>query len=147
MASSHLTRIVYASATSEELARDELDAMLSSWRRLNAGRGVTGFMLYHRASVFQVLEGFPEIVRPLYDAISSDPRQHQVAKLIDEEIAERAFGDWSMGYVRLVSTGAATVPLLRAFIDPDFRYWQCDEKTARQLVAAFATGPWRRSIS
>ena len=147
MASSHLTRIVYASATCEELARDELDAMLSTWRRLNAGRGVTGFMLYHRASVFQVLEGFPDTVGPLYDSIARDPRQRLVAKLIDEAIAERAFGDWSMGYVRLVSAGAVTVPLLRPFIDPDFRYWQCDEATARQLVTAFANGPWRRSIS
>ena len=144
---SHLARIAYASATHDELSRGDLDALVSSWRRQNARRGVTGFFLYHRESVFQLLEGFPDVLEELYDAIARDPRHHFIAKLIDEEIDDRSFGDWSMGHARIVRTELGVLAPLRPFLDPAFRYWHCDEIMARELVGAFETGPWRRSIS
>jgi hypothetical protein len=146
MATLHLARIAYVSATPCELSRSELDTMLSRWRRLNAERAITGFLLYHRASVFQVLEGFPDVVQALFTTISHDPRHRFVAKLVDEPIAQRSFGDWSMGNARVVRTDLGALPELRPFLDPAFRYWHCDEAMARALLAGFTTGPWRRSI-
>lgn len=146
MTTSHLARIAYASATRGELSRSELGTMLSSWRRLNACRGVTGFLLYHRESVFQVLEGFPDVLQELYDTIARDPRHHFIAKLVDEEIEDRSFGDWSMGLARIVRTELGAIAPLRPFRDPAFRYWHCDETMARELIVAFATDPWRRAI-
>lgn len=128
------------------LSRAELDRLLSTWRRQNAGRGITGFFLHHRASVFQVLEGFPEVIARLYETIARDPRHHFVAKLIDEPIDDREFGDWSMGHARLVSVELGAHGPLRPFLDPAFRYWHCNEQMARDLVGGFATGSWRRSI-
>lgn len=147
MATTHLARIAYASATQSEVSLDELHTLLSAWRRLNAGRGVTGFLLYHRESVFQLLEGFPDVLQELYDTIARDRRHRFVAKLVDESIADRSFGDWSMGHARLVRTELGVLPPLRPFLDPAFRYWHCDEAMARELIAAFTTGPWRRAIS
>jgi len=147
MASSHLTRIAYVSATRSDVPRDELGAMLSMWRRLNAERGVTGFFLYHRESVFQLIEGFPDVVDGLYQAIARDQRHHFVAKLIDEPIPRRSFGDWSMGQARMVSIELGALAPLRPFLDSAFRYWHCDPAMAGELVSAFTTGPWRRSIS
>jgi hypothetical protein len=146
MASSHLARIAYASATQSEVSREQLHTMLSTWRRLNAKRGVTGFLLYHRESVFQVLEGFPDELAPLYETIARDPRHHFVAKLVEESIDQRSFGSWSMGHARVVRTELGILPALRAFLDPAFRYWHCNEPMARALIGAFTTGPWRRSI-
>ena len=146
MSTPHLAKIVYVSATRGELS-PEIDSMLSAWRQLNARRGITGFFLYHRESVFQLLEGFPEIVHELYEKIADDPRQQFVAKLIDEPIQRRSFGDWSLGHARIVRTELGALPALRPFIDPAFRYWHCDESMARELVSAFTTGPWRRAIS
>ena len=120
--------------------------MLSTWRRLNAGRGITGFVLYHRESVFQLLEGFPDVVHDLYDAIARDPGHRFVAKLVDEPIAQRSFGDWSMGLGRITGRDLGALPALRAFQDPAFRFWHCDETMARALITAFTAGPWRRSI-
>lgn len=145
-ASPHLARIAYASALRSEISRSELDAMLSAWRRKNAEHAVTGMVLVHRDSVFQVLEGFPDVVQALYATISHDLRHHSVAKLIDEPIVERSFGDWSMGHARLIRTDLAVLEPLRPFLDPAFRCWQCDEPMARALITAFSTGPWRRSI-
>lgn len=147
MSTPHLARIGYVSATQGDLSRDGLETMLSTWRRLNARRGITGFFLYHHDSVFQVLEGFPGVVHELYDTIARDPRHRFVARLIDEPIQRRSFGDWSMGNARIVRSDLAAIPPLRPFLDPAFRAWHCDEEMARSLVTAFTTGPWRRSIS
>ena len=147
MSTPHLVRIGYASATQSELSRAQLNHNLSTWRRLNAQRGITGFFLYHRASVFQLLEGFPGIVHELYETIARDPRHQHVAKLVDEPIQQRTFGDWSMGSARVVRTEAGAMAPLRPFLDPGFRYWHCNEGMAQSLIGAFTTGPWRRSIS
>jgi hypothetical protein len=146
MRTPHLARIGYVSALCDYPSRAELDAMLSAWRRRNAEHGITGLLLYDTGSVFQLVEGFPEDVVRLYDAIARDPRHRFLAQLIHEAATERAFGDWSMGLGRVTSRDLAVVPALQAFADPQFRYWHCDEAMAEALVAAFTTGPWRRSI-
>jgi hypothetical protein len=147
MVAPHLIRIAYVSALRSEPSRLELDAMLSTWRRQNARNAVTGFVVVHRDSVFQVLEGFPDVVQALYETISHDLRHHFVAKLIDEPILHRSFGDWSLGHARMVRSDLATLEPLRAFLDPAFRCWHCDEPMARTLLDAFMTGAWRRAIS
>jgi hypothetical protein len=129
-----------------ELSRAQLDGQLSIWRRQNARRGITGFLLYHRASVFQVLEGFPDVVAALYETIARDAR-HRVTQLIAEPIARRGFGDWSMGLARVTPADLGALAPLRAMLEPAFRYAQCTEPMARALVAAFTIGSWRRSIS
>jgi len=147
MATPHLVRIVYVSALRSEVSRSELDTMLSTWRRQNAQHAITGFILVRGDSVFQVLEGFPDVVGALFTTISQDPRHHAVTKLIDEPIGQRSFGDWSMGQARMVSIELGALAPLRPFLDPAFRYWQCSPSLAADLVGAFTTGPWRRSIS
>jgi len=142
----HLARIAYASALPAALERDELGAMLSRWRRGNARQGITGVFLYHHASVFQLLEGFPDAIGALYDTIARDPRHHFVAKLLEGPIAQRSFGDWSMGHARRGRAELGCAAPLRPLLDPSFRYWQCDAGMAAALVSAFTTGPWRRSI-
>ena len=146
MATVHLVRIAYASTTPRLLARPEVDVLLSSWRRLNARLGVTGLVLHDRMSVFSVLEGFPDVVPALFATVARDPRHHLVAMLIDEPIAERDFGDWSMGHARVSVRDLGIAPALRALRDPAFHYGRCDEGIARAVIAAFAEGPWRRSI-
>jgi hypothetical protein len=145
--SPHLARIAYASALRSEVSRGELDTMLSAWRRRNAERAITGIILVHRDSVFQVLEGFPDMVQALYATIAHDLRHHLVTKLVDEPITERGFGEWSMGHARPVRTDLGLAEPLRSVLDQAFRYWQCDEAMARALLGAFTTGPWRRAIS
>ena len=144
---STLARIAYASATAPELSRETLDVALAGWRARNAARGISGFLLYHRASVFQVLEGPPGVLQPLYSAIAHDPRHRFVAKLIDEPIATRAFADWPLAEARIAHGDLAGIGVLRPFRDPAFCYWHCDAAMARELVDGFARGPWRRALA
>jgi hypothetical protein len=142
----HLARIAYASALRTELGRGDLDALLSGWRRRNAQRGITGLVLHHAGSVFQVLEGFPEDVIRLYEDIVRDPRHQFHARLVHEPASQRAFGDWSMGHGRATGSDLAAIPELQRFADPAFRFWHCDPVMAEALIAAFTVGPFRRSI-
>jgi len=145
MSTAHLLRIAYASATA--LSRAELDTHLSSWRRLNARRGITGFLVYDRASVFQVLEGFPEIVEELYAHIARDPRHDHVVQLAADARTHRSFGDWSLGLARATVTDLAALPGLSALADPAFQLWQADAAMAATLIEAFTAWPWRRMIT
>jgi hypothetical protein len=146
MSTPHLARIGYVSAVPEYPSRAELDSLLSGWRRKNAQRGITGLLLHDAGSVFQVIEGFPEDVVRLYEAIACDPRHRFVAKLVHLPVCERAFGDWSMGLGRATAADLAAAPALRSFADPAFGYAHCDELMAEALLDAFTTGPFRRSI-
>lgn len=146
MRTPHLARIGYVSALYEPASSDELEALLSAWRQRNAEHGITGLLLYDTGAVFQVIEGFPEDVIRLYEAIARDPRHRFFARLIHEAATERHFGDWSMGLGRVTGRELAVVPALRVFADPGFCYWNCDELMAEALVTAFTTGSWRRSI-
>jgi hypothetical protein len=146
MRTPHLARVGYVSALCDYPSCAELEALLSGWRRRNAEHGITGLLLYDAGSVFQVIEGFPEDVVRLWEAISRDPRHRFLARLVHQATTERQFGNWSMGLGRITGRELAAVPGLEAFDGPDFRYWQCDEAMAEALIAAFTTGPWRRSI-
>lgn len=147
MVAPHLVRIAYASALDDELPPPALDALLSSWRRRNAQRGITGVLLHCAGSIFQLFEGFPDVVPAVYEAIARDPRHRSIAKLLDEPVGGREFGDWSMGYRRLSAADLGAAPGLAAFGDPAFRFWHGDEAMARALIAAFGAGPWRRWIA
>ncbi len=146
MATPHLALVGYVSSLHEYPSRSQLDGLLSGWRRKNAQHGITGLLLHDASSVFQVIEGFPEDVVRLYEAVARDARHRFVAKLIHVPVCRRAFGDWSMGLGRVTGTDLAAVPALRAFADPAFRYVHCDELMAEAVLEAFTTGPFRRSI-
>lgn len=147
MSTAHLVRIAYASAMPGELPRGQLDTLLSAWRRLNARRGITGFLLYDRGSVFQVIEGFPEIAEELYAHIARDPRHEAVVQLAAEPRTHRSFGDWSLGLGRATCADLGALPALRALADPAFRYCDGDAAMAEALIATFSSGPWRRMVA
>lgn len=93
-------RVVYVSSARHEFTPDELDALLAKSRRSNEEAGVTGLLLYHDGNFIQALEGDRSAVQAILARIEQDPRHGRMLVLIQEEVEERAFGDWSMGYVR-----------------------------------------------
>lgn len=96
-----LVRLLYASRLSTAAGADAIDSILAQSRRKNPDLGITG-VLCHGGKVFmQVLEGGREPVNALYNKIAADSRHEQVILLHYEEIAERRFGNWTMGQVNL----------------------------------------------
>jgi len=60
-------------------------------------------LLYDNATYMQVLEGSVEDVNDIYDSILKDPRNTGNVTLVKEEISQRDFPNWSMGFKKLKS--------------------------------------------
>ena len=94
-----LVRCLYASRAAKPLPALVLDQILLQSHRNNPRRGITGLLCFTSDVFVQVLEGGRDEVCDLYNAIVRDERHGQVRLLAYEEIAERCFGNWSMGQV------------------------------------------------
>lgn len=93
-------RLIYVSASREEMTQDKLDAVLAVARANNSAAGVTGLLLFHDGSFFQVLEGAKADVLRIFSKIERDHRHSRVIVLQTKSAPERAFPTWSMGYMR-----------------------------------------------
>ena len=95
-----MIQLIYTSAALKLMDDEELDSILLDARAGNAKAGVTGMLLYAEGTFFQVLEGDGPVVRALFERISADTRHRGVIKLVEREISERTFSEWSMGFRR-----------------------------------------------
>jgi hypothetical protein len=68
-------------------------------RTNNAGRDITGVLLFNREYFLQCLEGDGELVTGAFCTIARDPRHSHVTLLAVQNVPERSFPDWSMGLV------------------------------------------------
>lgn len=107
--SDDLVSVVYTSTASQPFRETALEELLDTCRRLNAGRDVTGMLLYRGDRFIQILEGSRETVSSLLETIRRDSRHHGLRVLLDEIIPHRRFADWTMGY-QAFRHGAADAP-------------------------------------
>ncbi len=98
-----LLEIVYASRASVPFSRQDLETLLLKARARNALVEVTGILLHHEASFFQVLEGPEEGVVSTYERIAKDTRHGSVLLLSRREVVSREFGAWAMGFAASAS--------------------------------------------
>lgn len=92
-----LIYIVYVSAAAKKFSNEELLFFLSSFKRSNESKGITGMLLYCEEQFIQVLEGPRSTVEQLFEKIKVDPRHNTVLKLFEKPIDQRCFPEWSMG--------------------------------------------------
>lgn len=97
-----MIELVYVSKAQKRFNADELKVMLGMFRRNNQAQKITGLLLYDGFGTFiQVLEGYSDIVLPLYKKIGGDTRHSRVNLLGQSKIKERSFPDWRMGFKNL----------------------------------------------
>lgn len=96
-----LRSLFYYSEPSAPVGAEELSSLLERARFKNRELGITGLLLYTGQRFLQVLEGPHEAVAVIYESIQADRRHHSVVTLFDQDILDRSFPEWSMGY-RLV---------------------------------------------
>ena len=90
--------LVYLSSASHLYSDTEMAGILSSSRKNNAEKDITGILLYHEGSILQVLEGEKETVTQHYEKIKLDDRDSNIIMMTEGTSNERSFADWSMGY-------------------------------------------------
>ncbi|RYG37151.1 MAG: BLUF domain-containing protein [Burkholderiales bacterium] len=100
MQMSEIYRLIYVSAARVEMTTQQLDSILASARRKNAFADVTGLLLYHDGSFFQVLEGERAAVTAIFSTIEKDHRHSRVIRLQARIAEARAFPNWSMGFMK-----------------------------------------------
>lgn len=151
-----MLEIVYASAQSRPFSEGELTEILSKARRNNQRLGVSGLLLFHRGSFLQVLEGEEKVVEALFEKIARDPRHRRLMVIKRSIVTERAFGDWSMGFVEV---GLATAKKLDGFNSFFQRGFLDAGRTAvgvandgvsgevSRILGEFRSGAWRQHIT
>lgn len=91
-------RILYTSSATMDVSDEELESILEKSRKNNSEKNVTGLLIVKGRTFLQCLEGEKEDVLTIYEKISKDDRHTNIIDLEEENIEERLFPDWSMGY-------------------------------------------------
>jgi len=143
----NLIHLIYCSAAARSFSREELAALLSRARANNARLGITGMLLHIEGSFFQVLEGAPDAVDGLFDAIRRDARHRQLTVIIREPVAARTFGEWTMGYADITPAELDGIVGANDFYAGGESFTRLGEGRAKKLLAAFRDGRWRSALS
>ena len=94
-----LIRLVYASKISTAYEQGDIESITEASKSNNPLINVTGVLCYNNDYFLQVIEGSRVCVNQLYHKILQDKRHYDPAILQYEEITEREFDNWSMGYI------------------------------------------------
>jgi len=92
--------LTYCSRANPNLARADIDSIISVSRVKNPRQMITGWLVYGSGIFFQWLEGWREDVERLMVSIRADTRHDSIVVLNEsEEVGERLFADWDMELV------------------------------------------------
>lgn len=94
----HVLRLTYTSTLTHLLSVRQLVDLIEQIRPKNEHLGVTGLLLYSGGNVIQTIEGDPPTIESLFGAIVLDPRHSDVRIVERQQVADRAFSSWSMGF-------------------------------------------------
>jgi len=135
--------IVYSSSAAHPFSDAELDALLAQSRANNERLGLTGMLLHRDGRFIQVLEGPDDALRERMATIAADQRHGRVTTLLEEEIGERQFPDWTMGFARADDAADTEVPgFRRTFADlAEDRESSDTIRALRQLIGWYRDRP------
>jgi len=127
-----LVRLLYASRPAAPLTTAVVDSILAQSRAHNPRLGITGVLCYSQDLFLQVLEGSRDAVCELYNTIVRGERHDHVRILSYEEIAERRFGNWTMGHVDVTTVNPSL--LLKYAELPVLNPFNCSGKASLALL-------------
>ena len=76
---------------------NEIRQILATSQRNNRRDGITGFLIYDKDWIVQILEGERSAVMTTYNRICRDRRHSDIAQVASNENQPRLFPDWAMG--------------------------------------------------
>lgn len=78
-------------------AEEEVSRIVACARERNAENCVTGMLIFTGEHFAQLLEGAEESVDMIMESIRRDPRHHFLHE-VAQQVSDRSFGAWSLGY-------------------------------------------------
>lgn len=94
--SSTMYFLIYSSMASPEIEESDLKDIIVSAEKNNNQDEITGMLIFHDGTFFQMLEGSKEKVHAAFEKIQDDPRHSAIIKLFEGETSKRHFPDWKM---------------------------------------------------
>jgi hypothetical protein len=91
-------RLVYYSEATRDMSLLDIQSILEVARENNKKQGLCGMLCYESLWFLQTLEGDRDELNQLFLHISKDERHENVVIVSYEEIDERTFTSWNMGY-------------------------------------------------
>ncbi len=91
-----LATLAYRSRATEPFSEEQLQKLLLSSQANNHRTGLTGLLLYDEGRFFQWIEGEPDHLADVWDAIQKDKRHTDIELMGQQPIPLRFFGDWDM---------------------------------------------------
>jgi hypothetical protein len=96
-----IRQLLYTSVAAPDFRPEMLTNILDAAHRYNGRDGITGLLCYLQGGFLQVLEGPPQAVEVTFEKVARDSRHMAVTRLLDREVAARAFPGWRMGFREL----------------------------------------------
>ena len=109
--------ITYLSTASSAFSASALEALLTVSRERNSACHVTGMLLHVDSQFIQTLEGEAVHVHATMERIRTDSRHRDVDVTLVEEIDERRFPDWTMGYKALTANEVEPIDGFTDFLE------------------------------
>ena len=94
-------QLIYRSTARQEFWPNDLFALVEKARVKNAARDLTGMLLFHQNQFLQLLEGPEAAVRDCFAVIQRDTRHGDIQVLFTDQVEERSFPNWTMGFERV----------------------------------------------
>jgi len=127
-----LVRLIYASTIIRPYEGSTIEDILSSARNNNKLNDVTGLLCFNRKYFLQCLEGSRRAVNRIYGELMADPRHEDLVLLSYEDVDQRDFLQWEMGYV---SENSITRELtLRYSSSSDFNPYDLNKESVHRLL-------------
>jgi hypothetical protein len=141
-----LWHLAYASAASEGFTLTDLEDILKIARERNTREEISGILLFEGKSFLQVLEGESERIDALLHIIRRDPRHRRAVLLMREQIEQRSFADWSMGYTA-VKVGQINAAFgVNDFFGDRTSFSDLDSVKVMRLLELFRSGSFRQKL-
>lgn len=128
--------LTYISTAARPFTTAELGDLLATTRERNHAAGLTGVLLHAGGHFIQTLEGAEQAVEATFGRVLVDRRHRNVDVALREEIVERTFPDWSMGFASLSAEEAADLP--------GFNDYLTGGSTAGELASLGRSGVFHR---
>lgn len=129
-----LISLVYVSVESHPLSEEDLIEILKKAREKNERLDITGMLLYRDGFFIQCLEGEKSAVESLYATIKLDNRHENVLTVSQDEIEERTFKDWKMGFNHISDSDLSGLEGYEDYINKPFDNEFFSDKPSRAMV-------------
>ncbi len=130
---------VYISSAVRLMKEPDLAELLNQSRENNSRNNITGMLLYKDGSFMQAFEGEEADVVNLHNKILEDSRHKGIITLLEGELKERQFGEWSMAFANINSLNQAELEGYSSYLKEPFTedYFGKHPHKALKLLVSF----------